>query len=250
MPSATQHDPPTSLSSDPLTADLAAASQLRNLEQLRRGLEHELRSPLNAVVLNVELLKELTRSGGGETAVVQLERLDLVSKAVERLEAGLEQLLGQVERPDPAAEIFDLGEVIADLQALIGGELRQRGLALEIETAAEELPVSGRRDAVRLALTNVVMNALDASPRERRVGLSVHRHDGQVLIEVRDAGSGIDADIRHQIFDRHFSTKPGAPGIGLGVAKRLIEEDGGRLELTSSGPDGTVFTVSFPEAST
>lgn len=231
---------------DRSTLDLAAATQLRNLEALRGGLEHELRSPLNQLVLNIELLRELTRAGGGDTALDQLERLDALSAAVERLQAGMSDVLAQLQSPGLEPEPFDLGEVAADLQPLLRAELAQRGVSLVFDATGEAMPVMGRRDALRLALLNVVLNAIEASPRGEQVIVTTRRVGGELVLEVRDSGEGIAPEAQPRVFERHFTTRDGRAGIGLFVARSLIEADAGRLELASSGTDGTRFTVRLP----
>ncbi len=238
--------PDTSRQLDSLAADLAAAVQLRNIARLRAGLEHELRSPLNAMVLNLELLRELLRAEGGAGAVAQLERVETIGSAVRRLQHGLDALLRETEPPGDTVEAFDLGELVRDVAAVVDAEMRQRGKRLEVGVDGEPTRVRGRRDALRQALLHLLIRALHATPGGGRVELSVERSGGGAVVAVRDEGPPLDDRARDRLFER-----PSAPDddrLGLHVAHELIARDGGELRLVDSGPDGTLFHLVLPEA--
>ncbi len=230
-------------SPDALTLELAAAARLRTINFLRDSLEHELRSPLNAVVLNVELLKELARKEGGATAVIQLERLDSISGAITRLQQGLGDLMNLTERVEEPRTRFELGGAAADLATLVGGKIRQRGLNLEVDLP-EGLPIRGRRETLTHALLQLMIRAMQASPPKGRIVLSARRLDEGLAIDVRDFGPGIEPELRERLFELHQDPA----GNGLHVARKLIEADGGELSLVSSGSEGTVLRALFPEA--
>ncbi len=240
-------DRPDAPAADPLICDLVAASRLRTIDHLRDGLEHELRSPLNAIVLNVELLKELVRAEGGASAVVQLERLQSIERSLTRLQDGLGELLRLTAEPNEARVRFDLNALVEDVAALVGAQLKQQGLRLDLQSPETAMPVKGRREALREALVQVVINAMQASSAAARIEIASRREGSSLVVDVRDDGPGIEPESQERIFERHYSTRPGQAGLGLYVARQLIEADGGELRLTSTGPEGTVVSARFPE---
>ncbi len=245
--SSSPSKPSRPMDGDPLTSDLVAANRLRTIESLRDGLEHQLRSPLNAIVLNVELLKELVRAEGGTSAVLQLERLDAISSSLARLQCGLAELLSLASEPDETRTRFDLGQLVGEVAAMVGEQARQMGLRLEAHKPEQPLPVRARREALRQALAQLLINALEASPSGGQVTLTARHHDGAVLVEVRDEGPGVPREARERLFDRSTSGEPGRHGLGLYVARKLIDDDDGELTLAEPGPQGTVFRARFPE---
>lgn len=239
---------------------MRAANQLHNLQELRAGLEHELRSPLNAIVLNLALLEELVRSGGGSTAVVQLERLKVVSESVQRLQAGLAGLLDETETGqdrNPRREVIDLVELAAGIAQLAEAELRQRGCRLSFGTeggaggqAPRAVSVKAQRDRLRCALLNLLVNAMLASRDGGTIQLTVGRIGGagagRAWIEVADEGSGMDESMQESAFDAGTSTWDRA-GLGLFLARQFVTAEGGSLELKSTGDSGTTFRIEIPE---
>lgn len=228
--SSKTHPPAAGAAIEALAADLAAATQLRNLECLRRGLEHELRSPLNAIVLNVELLKELVRTDGGPSAVVQLERLKAIRGSLDRLQHGLGELLSLTEEPATAPARFDLAALVDEVARLASGQLKQAGIELHLVPAPGELAVRGRREVVHQALLEMVIHALRVSPPEGRIEIATRHHEGWQIVEVRTAA-------------RSEGGRPESPG--LQVARRLLAREGGELTL-GDGP-GSLVRARLPE---
>lgn len=234
---------------DVLSADLVAAARLGTVIRLRDGLEHELRSPLNSIVLNLELLKELIRSSGADALDGPLQRAEIIGRAVVRLQEGLSALWGELEAPVEETTVFSLSELFAELEDLVSAQLRQQRLGLDIELGEEGMPVRGRRGALRQAFLHLLVNAMRVSPRDRRIGFSARRRDTSFLVEVRDGGPGIEPHAQDRLFDFPYPNEDAGAGVGLFAARRLIEADGAELSLLASGPDGTTFMVRFPEAS-
>jgi signal transduction histidine kinase len=108
--------------------------------------------------------------------------------------------------------------------------------------------VRGDREKLRQVLINLLVNALDATPRSGRVELHVVALDAQVRIETRDTGAGIAAEHLAQLFDPFFTTKPGGTGLGLSIVQRILEQHGGSIDVASTQGVGTTVTVVLPRA--
>lgn len=232
-----------------LEADLALAAQLRNLSRLYLGLAHDLRSPLNAIVLNLELLK---RSVLATAAIVGEDRLGewlgVLEQETKHLGDSLDRLLAQTIEPKAERTRFDLNEVVTQLAQLLSGQATQQNIELCLRTHSEPLPIVGRRDRIHSALLNIAVNGLEAMTDGGRLELACRHEAGAALVTITDTGSGIPAAIADQIFDLHFTSKSTGTGIGLFVARSAIQADGGSLEIAESSASGTAFIAHWPRA--
>jgi len=213
----------------------AAREHLAELGALARGLAHTLRNPLNTLGLAVE---ELAERGGGEpsplaaTARHQIRRIDrwLLSFLA----------LGSGRAADP--EEVDLVELVRSLAL----EMAQEGAGVAVDVAAPVV-VRAVPGALRAALLNLVENAVQASPAGAEVRLAVERSGGEARVFVTDRGAGVPPEVRARLFTPHVTTKPGGAGMGLFIARQLIESGhGGSLSLADAPGGGTVAEVRLP----
>jgi two-component system, OmpR family, sensor kinase len=223
------------------------------LQRLNRALEaqrqfvadaaHELRSPLTAVQLQLQLVK---RAGSGEERAAALDRLE---RGVQRSTRLVQQLLTLArqdpQEPEAGQASVDLDrlahEVIADFEPMAQHE----GLTLTLESQGP-LQVRGDRDSLRVMLGNLVDNAIRYTSRGGVI-VRVQQMDSGVALEVEDSGAGIPVDERERVFDR-FYRLPGhkaeeeGSGLGLAIVKRVAERHGGHVTL-HSGPGGSGLRV-------
>jgi two-component system, OmpR family, sensor kinase len=229
------------------------------LQRLNRALEaqrqfvadaaHELRSPLTAVQLQLQLVK---RASSPEERAAGLERLE---RGVQRSTRLVQQLLTLArqdpQQPEETEAVVDLDriarEVIADFEPLA----HRDSLTLALESR-RPLRIRGNGDSLRVMLGNLVDNAIRYTDRGG-VTLRVHQDGGEAVVEVEDTGTGIPADERARVFDRFYRVpgqKAGEEGSGLGLAivKRVADRHGGRIALESgAGGSGLRVTVRFPD---
>jgi C4-dicarboxylate-specific signal transduction histidine kinase len=147
---------------------------------------------------------------------------------------------------------FDLNDAVGDMGSIMRAEARRRGVALEIHTAQEALPIVGDRIQIQQVLLNLVLNAMDAVakvPEARRmVAVSLSRSGKCALLAVRDRGSGIAAEHRPKLFESFFSTKGNGMGLGLSITRTIVEAHGGRVWAENAPDEGTVFQAELPLA--
>jgi CheY-like chemotaxis protein len=201
--------------------------------RLAPGLVHELRHPLMGLKAGLRMLEG--RLGPGAATD---EAWALVTGQVQRLE---EMLRGYEEFLQPGTAIpraFRVQPVVRRSVDLLGWRLRALGAAFTLELPAEPVSVTGTPDALLHALTNLLVNALDANEEaggapKLAVRLLVLEGQGRVQVRVSDEGTGIPAEVASRLFEPRFTTKPPGrgSGLGLGVARRLMAEVGGAVRL-------------------
>lgn len=233
-----------------LERDLLEAAVLRGLRHSFLGLAHDLKAPVNAVVLNLESLRskmersELTagaRESAERTFVILREELQRLQEIVDRL----------LSTTAPASELperFSLTGLIQEVVRLLTARSRQQEVALDAELPDAEVAVVGRRGRIRQALMNVVVNALEELGDGGRIELELSVDSGVARVRCADTGGGIPGDVRERLFDLRVTSKTSGTGIGLYVARAVLEEIGGTIEVVESGPDGTVIDLHIPIA--
>jgi signal transduction histidine kinase len=239
------------LLSDPRALEVAEVDarlerQIDGLGRVYRTLAHELRAPLAAMLIRLDLLQEsLTRGGGSASATGR--HVGVLREELDRLSRSLSGILTQT-LPGTAPETFDLGGSLADLVALLAPQARRQAVELETSLPDEPLPVCGYPDRLRQAFLNVAVNALEAMPRGGRLTVEARPDGTRARVALRDNGPGIPPEAMPHLFDADFSTKDGGSGIGLHVARALVELHGGEIRVESRPGHGTAVRVVVPLA--
>jgi two-component system, NtrC family, sensor histidine kinase HydH len=228
--------------------------QLRRMERymglgsLAAGLQHEIKNPLSALSLHVQLLKESLEQQ--QTPPTAQESLKVLVTEVRRITNVLEsfQDFASVARLNPTAT--DVPGLIRKLIALIEPQARLQNVVIQaFLPAADVAPIS--IDALRIeqVLLNLILNALTAMKAKPGGTLTIRLRDnpGSVEIEVADTGCGIAKDLRDKIFDPYFTTSHTGTGMGLALCEKIVRQHDGTIDFTS-GTEGTVFTVLLPRS--
>ena len=230
--------------------------ELQRSDQLRRNLTadvaHELRTPLHIIQGNLEGVLDGVYDPSAEHIEATLEETRMLARLVDDL-----HILSQAEAGQLSLhmEEVDVTELLADVETSFSGqaEVKEIDLKVRIEGKPAELMVSGDVDRLDQVLSNLVANALRHTPEGGQVLLQAQRTDGEVRIIVGDTGEGIAAEELPYIFERFWrgdvsrSHVDGAgAGLGLAIAKQLIDAHQGTIEVTSTPKAGTRFTISIP----
>jgi signal transduction histidine kinase len=229
--------------------DLRLATQMRGLARIYGALAHELKAPLGAMALNLELLRDAlaTDSEGDPEARARQQRYaDVLRAELERLNRSLVAVLNQSTSLVETREPFELRELMHDLNTLLAPQAKQQHVAIELQLPDKTVRLAGQRDRLKQALLNVATNALEAMPDGGRLGMSLQADDGHATIAIRDSGPGIAPESLAKIYTMYFTTKSGGTGIGLYVARSVVEAHGGSIDVDSQPGKGTCFTVSLP----
>jgi signal transduction histidine kinase len=230
-------------------SSLAIPDRTAALARLAAGIAHELRNPLAVVLARVQLLQLTLRSG----QALSPERLERALGAVEeqalRASKIIENLSSFARPRAPETSAVDVPDVVTHALAILRHRMPDRGLGVEVEVRPEAKVLSADRGQLLTALTQIVLNAIEAMPSGGALRIRAVRTDNAVEISVADTGPGIAVHDVPRIFDPFFSTKPSAAGLGLCVAQTIVESHGGSLRLERTEPPGAEFVMTLPTAS-
>jgi signal transduction histidine kinase len=230
--------------------------ELQRSDQMRRNLTadvaHELRTPLHIIQGNLEGILDGVYDPTTEHIEATLEETRMLARLVDDL-----HILSQAEAGQLSLhmEAVDVTELLADVETSFGGQaaVKNIDLAVNYEGKPAELMVSGDADRLDQVLSNLVVNAIRHTPQGGLVSLQAGRHDGDVRIIVADTGEGIAAEDLPYIFERFWRgdvsrthVDGAGAGLGLAIAKQLIDAHQGTIEVSSTPNAGTRFTISLP----
>jgi signal transduction histidine kinase len=232
---------------DAFETDLRLATQMRSLARIYSALAHELRAPLGAMAINLELLHETVRRDTTPDLRDRQQRYtEVLRQELARLNRSLLAVLNQTTALNAERQRFDLEEILQDLESLLAAQAKQQHVTLEAQRAHTPVLVVGHRDRLKQAFLNIATNALDAMPAGGHLQIALATNDRHATLAIRDTGPGISAEVMPKIFNMHFTTKAGGTGIGLYVARSIIEAHGGDIRVDSEPGKGTCFRVQLP----
>jgi signal transduction histidine kinase len=224
-----------------LEREQAQTERLRLIRQVSAGLAHELRNPLTAARMTLQLFTERNADRDTEPLRIALAELGRMERQVRRFL--------QLARPDPPRfEVADVGPIVERTAAGLAGLAEHQNVGLHFERA-NDLP-RARVDPgqVAQAVANLAANALDAAGPGGHVRLSAESAEGgRVAIVVEDDGPGIDASVASRLFEPFVTTKPEGVGLGLALVSALVREHGGTIEWGREG-GSTRFRILLPAA--
>jgi signal transduction histidine kinase len=221
-------------------AQLAHTEKMVAVGTLAAGVAHEVNNPLSGVQACLDNLRAHPDDVDMRERYFELIRDGL--KRIERTVANLLNFSRQREiRPEPTSINHNLRHVAE----LVGYQLRRANVEVRYDLDRDKALVMADHFQMEQLFLNLVLNALEAMPEGGTLTLRTRVHDGQVIAEVSDTGSGIPEDIRDRIFDPFFTTREVGEGTGLGLAvsDSIVAAHGGVLEMDSKVGEGTTFRV-------
>jgi two-component system, NtrC family, sensor kinase len=224
-------------------SELKRTERLAAAADVAKVITHELRNPLSAISLNVELLQdELASSEEGK------ELLRKIHHEIDRLTAMTDQYLTYGGRPKPTLAPQPINTLVGELASFMREDLAARQVKLTVELAADDPIAVADGAQLRQCLFNLVRNATEAlAGRTNGTIVLRTRHLGdRVSIDVEDNGPGIAPSVLSRVFDPAFSTKQHGGGLGLALTQQIVKDHGGDLSVQSTVGRGTTFTVSVP----
>jgi len=233
--------------------ELLRADRFSTIGKMSTQIAHEIRNPLNALGLKLELLEdsidEIGSDLGDDTRKSLQEAIRSSGKEIDRLREITDYYLKFAKFPQVEKEAVDLYAVLFEVVSLYEQEARSRGIVVEKEL---EGPLRAHADPnlLRHAVANLLKNAMEATAGmsgQGKILVRAFREGQRVRISVKDNGPGIPAEQIGSVFDPFFSTKESGTGLGLTLVQQVVQEHGGTVACSSEPGDGTVFKISLPE---
>ena len=226
-----------------LEDQLEYAKKLSALSRLTSGVAHEVKNPLNAIVIHLELLKSQVGPASSDGAA---QSLNVITQEIKRLDRVVRSFLNfnrHVEVKLQQQEILPVLEQVVDLART---EAEQRHVRMSIE-ASDNLPkVPLDADLMKQCLLNIVLNGCQAMPSGGNLRIHAMMKDGLLELRFQDEGVGIPADHREKIFNLYYTTKENGNGIGLATVFKVVQLHNGEIEVDSQVGKGSTFTLKLP----
>jgi two-component system, NtrC family, sensor histidine kinase HydH len=232
-----------------VTEQALTEERIRRMEQfmslgvLAAGLHHEIKNPLSALLLHVQLLEEQLLGKADES---DFENITILKVEVKRIVDVLENFRDYASVDRLNSQKSDISEVIRHTVDLIGPRSQRQNVVTLTHPPAKPLPPI-QVDSVRMrqALLNLSINALEAMPEGGEFHVSWKQEEDEVVIALRDTGPGIQDSIKKRIFDPYFSTKNSGSGMGLAFCDKIVRQHSGSIDLDTN-PHGSTFYVKLP----
>ncbi len=225
-----------------LENEIELSRRLAAIGRLTSGVAHEVKNPINSIVIHLEVLKEKLQ----EMDPGARRHMDVISSEIQRLDRVVQTLVDFTRPVELRLIEADLRRVVEDVAMLAGPEAGRQGVAIDRMLPAEPLVVRIDPDLVKQAVLNVVLNGIQAMPQGGTLTLSASRKEGVISLGVQDQGAGIPPEVRDKIFNLYFTTKKKGSGIGLAMTYRVLQLHNGAVEFESRNGYGTTFWLRLP----
>jgi len=227
-----------------LEDEIEMSRRLSANSRLTRGVAHEVKNPINAIVLHLHLL---------QTKLQQIDpgtrrHMDIIGNEIHRLDRVVQILVDFTRPRDLKLEQVDLRRLLEDVALLAAPDAEQHGVKLSRNFTAEPLHVKVDTDFMKQAILNIVINGVQAMTEGGELTISARRDEGMVLTEIRDTGGGIPKEVQEKIFELYFTTKKDGSGIGLAQTYQILQWHYGMVDFETVEGHGTTFRLRIPLA--
>jgi PAS domain S-box-containing protein len=223
--------------------ELDLSNRLAAISRLTSGVAHEIKNPLNAIALHIELLKN--RVAPADSDVEQ--QIQVITGEIRRLDRVVKTFLDFTRPIQLQLQEVRLAELLDEIVTLVAPDAEQRGVRVHAEyDHSLRALIRGDSDLLKQAFLNVVVNGVEAMSTGGRLELRLSREGSDCVLAISDTGPGIPPEIQDKIFNLYFSTKESGSGIGLAMTFRVVQLHSGTIEVSSEPGKGSTFRLRFP----
>jgi len=227
-----------------LEDQIDVAAKLAALGRLTSGVAHEVKNPLNAMVLQLELMKSKLTDQGDKVG----RHLEILTNEIHRLDRVVKTFLDFTRPVELRVAPTDVEGLVREVFLLAEPQAQKNKVRLVFESQGELPAVNIDRDLMKQALLNLVLNGCQAMPAGGQLTVKPQADGHYLSLEISDQGEGIPPEARQKIFSLFYTTKPGGSGIGLAMAFRVLQLHNGYIDFSSELQHGTTFRLSIPVA--
>ena len=219
------------------------SQRLAALGRLTSGVAHEVKNPLNSMMIHVELIKERLDAPTQEVR----QSLEVIGGEIRRLDRVVQGFLGFMRPHELELKPIEVGTLLHSVVALVEAEWQSQGIRFVLNPSPPSLPtIEGDEELLRQALLNIVQNACQAMPTGGAVTIGARVENHMLCLEVADEGVGIAPEDVERMFALYYTTRPDGTGIGLSIVYRIVQMHDGTIDVRSQPGQGTTMTVRLP----
>jgi len=222
--------------------EIEMSRRLSASSRVTRGVAHEVKNPINAIVLHLQLLQNKLASQEPDTR----RHMDIIDSEIRRLDRVVQTLVDFTRPRDLHLEETDFRGLLEDVAQLAAPDAEQHGVRIDLHLPEHLLPVRVDSDLMKQAILNVVINGVQAMTGGGVLTISARRENGTVLAEVQDQGPGIPKEMHDKVFELYFTTKKEGSGIGLAQTYQILQWHYGSVDFESAEMSGTTFRFQIP----
>ncbi len=227
--------------------EIEVSRRLANVGKLTSGVAHEVKNPINSIVVHLEILRNKLKDPDADTQ----RHMDVIGSEIQRLDRVVQTLVDFTRPVELSLSDVDLRTVVEQVAFVARPDCERHGVQLMAEISDEALPAKIDTDLFKQALLNIVINGAQAMADGGALTIRAHRQDSDdAQIEVQDTGPGIPPAIRDKIFNLYFTTKKSGSGIGLAMTYRIMQLHNGSIHFDTRVGEGTIFYLTLPLART
>ncbi len=227
-----------------IESEIELSRRLAAIGRLTSGVAHEVKNPINAIVVHLEILRQKLEEIDPDTR----RHMDVIGSEIQRLDRVVQMLVDFTRPVELRLADVDLRRVLDEVAMLASPDAERHGVHIQKQSPPEPLVAKIDADLVKQAVLNVVLNGVQAMEHGGTLRLEAARFGGGAELVVQDSGPGIPPEIREKIFDLYFTTKKAGSGIGLAMTFRVMQLHHGAVEFDSAPGAGATFHLRFPAA--
>jgi PAS domain S-box-containing protein len=222
--------------------EIELSRQMSASGRTTRGVAHEVKNPINAIVLHLQLLQGKLKQIDPDTR----RHMDIIGSEIHRLDRVVQILVDFTRPRDLRLEEIDLRRLLEDVIMLATPDTEQHGVTVKRRLGTEPLGVRVDADVMKQAILNVIINGMQAMPNGGTLTISARREEDSVITEIRDEGIGIPHELQEKIFELYFTTRKGGSGIGLAQTYQALQWHYGSIDFETMEGQGTTFRLRLP----
>ncbi len=222
--------------------EIELSRQMSASGRTTRGVAHEVKNPINAIVLHLQLLQSKLQQIDPDTR----RHMDIIGNEIHRLDRVVQILVDFTRPRDLRLEELDLRRLLEDVIMLATPDTEQHGVTVKRKLGTEPLGVRVDVDVMKQAILNVIINGMQAMPQGGTLTISARREEDSVITEIRDQGIGIPHELQEKIFELYFTTRKGGSGIGLAQTYQALQWHYGSIDFETVEGQGTTFRLRLP----
>jgi len=221
---------------------LQTADRLSAISRLTKGVAHEVKNPLNAILMHVELARMKLAHQDYDLE----QQMDIISSEIIRLDRVVKTFLDFARPVQLNLSDVRLRDFMEEIASLTRPQASAAGVEIVQEIKVEDSVITVDVDLLKQAVFNIVVNAIEAMKDGGTLRLEASLKGDDAEIRIADSGPGIPADVKEKIYDLYFTTKKGGSGIGLAMTFRIVQLHDGTIDFESEPGKGTTFALRFP----